>query len=118
MKKLIVSIFLLLVSVCASAQMIPFSPLTTVNVVVTGTAQTLALPTDQSGVTSAQVVIQNVGTQTVFFRTDGTTATASNGMPIQAGQAFVITITNKLFSLSVIAATTGSTLYATVGVGL
>jgi hypothetical protein len=105
----------------ASAQQAPFMPIGTTNVAVTGTAQTLTMP-NLAGATR-QMVFTNVGTQTVFFVCDGTnsasptTATASNGMPIMANSQFVTTLNNAIVSCSVIAAGTGSTLYATSGFG-
>lgn len=92
----------------------PFSAIgPTVNVAVTASAQTLTFSTSQSPPTTLRLC--NIGTQTVFVNAQAT-ATTSNGIPILAG-------TVELFdwpssgSISVIAAATGSTLYATSGVG-
>jgi hypothetical protein len=102
----------------ADSTLIPFIPRATSNAAVTASAQSLTVP-DYYGQESSfrSVVLNCVGTQTVFFTTDGSTATTSNGMPIQPGQAFVISIPNKTTSISVISGTTGSTLYLTVGDG-
>lgn len=90
-----------------------FSPIgDTVNIAVTATAQTLTFTAPPSGQITGAVRLVNAGTQTVFARFDGVTATVANGLPIlpntehlAAGGAAV----------SVIAGTTGSTLYATCG---
>ncbi len=101
----------------AFAQTAPFQPVDTANIAVTGTAQNITLPTALSGTGKVQYVINVIGTQTVFYRCDGVTATAANGMPAQATQAFVITVPASITVCSVIAGTTGSTIYFTVGVG-
>lgn len=91
----------------------PLAP--TQNIAVTGTAQSLAL-TGTVGTVFA-VRLANVGTQTVFVTFDGTTATATNGLPIPAGDIEVFTITRD-YSISAIASATGSTLYVTMGEGV
>jgi hypothetical protein len=106
---------LLALSLALSAGAEPFRPAETSNIAVTGTAQSLTLPAPS--VSLRQVVLTNVGTQTVFYRDDGTTATAANGMPLLANSQVVVSIKNNTTALSVIAATTGSTLYVTVGAG-
>jgi hypothetical protein len=117
-------LLILLSALAFSATADPFRPGSTSNVVVTGTAQTLTLPTPYpvQG-TLYQYVFNNVGTQTVFFLCDGfastapTTVTSSNGMPVGAGVAIVISYLSTINACSVIAATTGSTLYVTMGAG-
>lgn len=92
-----------------------FSPIgATVNIAVTGSAQTLTFTQEVSGATNLRLA--NVGTQTVFVRTDGVTATAAAGMPILANSVEVIDKGSRA-TLSVIAGATGSTLYATTGFG-
>lgn len=116
---------LLLAFGTAFAQVTAFLPTgPTVNIAVSGTAQNLVLPTATStGLTANQVatlsqnvVLTNVGTQTVFFRV-GATATVSNAMPLLPNSQVVISVPSSGATASVIAATTGSTLYATVGYG-
>jgi len=103
----------------AAAQLAPFIPRSTANVAVTGTAQDLTLPTSTSTPEQGlkQIVLTAVGTQTVFFRWDGTTVTVSNGMPVLANSQFVISVPVATTALSVIAAAPGSTAYATLGAG-
>ncbi len=103
-----------------STQLRAFRPLAdTQNVVVTGTAQTLTL-NYQIGTNAMRVC--NIGTQTVFFfindTTSAKTATVSAAMPIPAGNTEVFTLGNGAINLSIIASTTGSTLYVTQGEGL
>lgn len=95
----------------------PFLPQGTTSVAVTGTAQTLSIGTTTLPSTLTQLVLTNVGTQTVFYRADGTTATTSNAMPIIANSHVTVSVPSYTTALSVISSTTGSTLYATVGAG-
>ena len=89
-----------------------FSPMgDTVNVAVTGTAQSLTLT-----VGNYNVRLANVGTQTIFVRFDGTTATATNALPMLPNTVEMFA-KGASTAISVIAGTTGSTLYATTGVG-
>jgi hypothetical protein len=98
----------------------------TTNLVVTGTAQSITLPSVSS--VPAQIstisdaglysyILTNLGTQTVFVRCDGTTPTVSNAMPLLANSQVVIGIAKSVTACQAIAATTGSTVYATVGAG-
>lgn len=104
--------------VALSAFSAPFAPLDTTNLAVTGTAQNLTLSTERVANTfQRQVVLTNIGTQTVFFRHDGTTATVANGMPLIANSQVVLTLPYSTNALSAIAGAVGSTLYATVGAG-
>jgi hypothetical protein len=106
----------------AAAQQAPFAPASTTNIAVTASAQTFTLPSVMVGV-NRQMVLTNVGSQTVFAVCDGTlsaaptTATTSNGMPLLANSQVVITMQYTISSCSVIAAAVGSTLYATSGIG-
>ena len=86
----------------------------TVNVAVTGTAQTLT-PTPPATNVDATVRLANIGTQTVFVNFQAT-ATTANGIPILANSVEVFAL-GAAASLSVIAAAVGSTLYATTGMG-
>ena len=93
-----------------------FSPIgDTVNVAVTATAQTLTLTSPGAGTGNATLRLANKGSETVFFHFLAT-ATLSNGVPILPNTVEVFDL-GGLTSLSVIAAATGSTLYATTGVG-
>jgi hypothetical protein len=122
MKRLFALFLAALIAFPAAAQLNPFTPVSTASIAVTGTAQTLTLPLANTGM-ARQVVLSNVGTQTVFLVCDGingtspTTATTSNGMPMLANTQIVISLGAAVISCSVIASTTGSTLYATGGSG-
>ncbi len=101
-------------------QLRAFRPLAdTQNVVVTGSPQTLTL-NYQVGTNAMRVC--NIGTQTVFFvindATSGKTASVTTSTPIPAGNTEVFTLGNGAVNLSIVAATTGSTLYVTQGEGL
>lgn len=103
-----------------STQLRAFRPLAdTQNIVVTATAQPLTL-NYQIGTNAMRVC--NIGTQTVFIvindATSAKTSTVAIGMPIPAGNTEVFTLGNGSTSLSIIAATTGSTLYVTQGEGV
>lgn len=90
----------------------------TQNIAVTATAQSLALNAAHLEANGIRLV--NIGTQTVFvnFGQNGsvTAATAAAAMPIPAGNSIIIGA-SRLTNLSVIAAATGSTLYATPVLG-
>jgi len=91
-----------------------FSPrAATVNTAVTGTAASLTLPAILGEASTVRLI--NVGTQTIFISFI-TTATVDNGLPLLSNTSIVVD-KGSLASVSVIAGTTGSTLYATVGVG-
>lgn len=101
----------------------PFIPQQTVNIGVTGTAQTLTLPQISNPGPLWQYVVTSLAapiagcTQPTWFTIDGTTASSSNGMPVLPNSAFVISATRALASMSVIGGDTGCTLFVTVGVG-
>jgi hypothetical protein len=86
----------------------------TVNVAVTGSAQNLTFTAPATN-TSPVLRLCNIGTQTVFINFQAT-ATVSNGIPLLANSAETFE-QGSTTTLSVIAATTGSTLYATTGFG-
>jgi hypothetical protein len=108
----------------AFAQGMPFIPQLSVNVAVTGTAQTLAVPQITNPGPLWQYVVTSTAspltgcTQPSFFTVDGTTvATVGNGMPILPNSAFLISVPKAITSWSVIGADVGCTFYVTVGVG-
>lgn len=82
----------------------------TVNIAVTGTAQTLTLPTG-----TGNMRLANEGPQTVFLHFQST-ATLANGMRLLPNTVEVFG-KGSLGSISVIAAAVGSTLSATTGEG-
>jgi hypothetical protein len=85
----------------------------TVSIAVTASAQAVGLPV--LAAESCTVRLVNAGTQTVFIAFTGT-AVAATSMPMLANTVEVFSMPNGS-ALSVIAAATGSTLYATVGDG-
>lgn len=112
------AVALVLAAGAAFAQtMTPFLPQGTASVAVTATAQTLNLPAAVVPNTLNQLSLTNAGTQTVFARWDGTTATVSNAMPILSNQRVLVSVPSTATALSVISASTGSTLYVTIGAG-
>jgi hypothetical protein len=88
----------------------------TVNIAVTASDQTLTLTQTIPATKGCQIRLVNSGTQTVFVRFDGTTVTTSNGWPILPNTVEVFDISPGA-AVHVIAAATGSTLYATLGYG-
>jgi hypothetical protein len=124
MKNILAALAACLASLAFAFPFVPIGP--TTNLAVTGTAANITLPT--AGAAPTQVastvdfglysyVLTNNGTQTVFIRCDGTTATASNAMPLFANTQVVISLAKSVTACSAIAGATGSTLYATVGAG-
>lgn len=104
-----------------STQTRAFRPLAqTQNIAVTSTAQPQAL---NYKLGTVAVRFCNIGSQVVYFLPieagDTTTVvTATNGIPLPAGQTEVFTMPTGISSLSVIASGAGSTLYTTVGEGV
>lgn len=100
--------------------MTPFSPVgDTVNIAVTAASQALLLTS--LGATSGTVRLVNIGNQTIFlkFGTSGTTTTTAAGFPLMPNTAEIFAFgSNAITHVAVIAATTGSTLYATSGQGV
>lgn len=121
MKK--IALALLFAACAAVAQIAPFIPQTTVNVAVTASAQAVTLPVIQNPGPLWQYAVTLTAapstgcTQPAWFTVDGSTATASNGMPVLPNSAFLISLPKAVTSISVIGGGTGCTLYATVGVG-
>ena len=88
---------------------------TTTNVAVTATSQTLTLPNVPMEGASLRLVV--VGTQNVFVAYGSVTSSASTSMIILANSSEMFSIPGGVSQISVIAANTGSTIYATVGYG-
>lgn len=97
----------------------PFQPAggvsSTTNIAVTASSQQLTLPS--IGADGGSLVLTNIGTQTVFIAYGSVTASVSTSMPLLPNSSQVISIPGGVSQLSVIAAATGSTLYATAGQG-
>ncbi len=88
----------------------------TTNIAVTGSSQQLTLPSiSNQGATG---VFTNIGTQTVFIAYNSVTASVSTCMPLLANTSRTLSIPPGVSQISVIAGTTGSTLYVTVGDGV
>ena len=92
----------------------------TVNLAVTATTQTIALTAGTNN-----VLVTNIGTQTVFIKigNSAVTVTATNGYPLLANstQAFSQTISasnTEATHCAVIAAAVGSTVYISTGDGV
>ena len=99
----------------------PFAPFAgvanTVNAAVTGTTAALALTASSS--VSCSVRIANIGTQTIFIALGDSTVTAvvATSMPVLANTVEVFD-KGAATHVAHIAGTTGSTLYATTGMGV
>jgi len=99
----------------------PFGPVqgtNTSNAAVTGSSVATAVPV--SGIGMRSMRIANLGTQNIFVKLGASTVTVttSTGMPILANTAEVILLRNDETHIAAIAATTGSTMYLTVGEGI
>jgi len=84
---------------------------------VTGSNQTLTL-SPNGGAMTRSMRLANIGTQTVFVALGTVTSSVTTSMPILANSVEVFTLPASITTLSVIAAGTGSTLYATIGDGV
>lgn len=84
---------------------------------VTESNQTLTL-SPNGGAMTRSIRLVNIGTQTVFVALGTVTSSVTTSMPILANSVEVFTLPAGITTLSVIAAGTGSTLYATVGDGV
>lgn len=98
----------------------PFQPdggaSSTTNLAVTASSQQLTLPPiDAAG---QAILLTNIGSQTVFVAYGNVTASVTTSMPLMPNTAIVFTAPPGVSQLSAIAASPGSTLYATVGRGL
>lgn len=102
-----------------STQLRAFRPLAaTQNTTVTASAQTVTL---NNTLGTRAIRLCNVGTQTAFVlfgETSQTDATVSNAIPIPSGQTEIFTVSQGVTTYSVIAASTGSVLYSTIGEGI
>lgn len=103
-----------------STQNRAFRPLAqTQNIAVTTAAQTQAL---NYTLGTVAVRLCNIGTQLIYFLPveagSATVVTTTNGIPLPAGQTEVFTLPTGTVSLSIIAGSTGSSLYITIGEGL
>lgn len=84
---------------------------------VIGSNQTLKL-SPNGGAMTRSIRLANIGTQTVFVALGTETSSVTTSMPILANSVEVFTLPASIDTLSVIAADTGSTLYATIGDGV
>lgn len=102
-----------------STQLRAFRPLAaTQNTAVTASSQTVAL---NYSLGTFAVRFSNIGTQTVFilpYEGTAVAATTTNAIPLPAGQTEIFTFSQGTTGYTVIAGSTGSTLYSTVGEGL
>jgi hypothetical protein len=100
-------------------QQYPFQPdggaNSTTNGAVTASSTQITLPA--MGFDGGQLLITNIGTQTVFMAYGNVTASLTTSMPILPNTAQTISAPGGVTQISVIAAATGSTLYTTVGRG-
>ena len=99
----------------------PFQPAptaaSTTELAVTAANQTMTL-SPNGGAQTRSVRLANIGTQTVFVALDTVTSSVTTSMPVLANSVEVFTLPGGITTLSVIAAATGSTLYATIGDGV
>ena len=99
----------------------PFQPVptaaSTTALAVTASNQTLTMsPNGGSMTRSMRIAV--IGTQTVFVALGTVTSSVTTSMPILANSVEVFTLPAGLTTLSVIAASTGSTIYVTIGEGV
>ena len=99
---------------------LPFQPRggvsSTTNIAVTASSQQLTLPANGSD--GGSLILTNIGTQTVFWCYGSATASVSTSMPLLAGTSQTVSLPGGVSQISVIAGSSGSTLYATVGDGI
>ena len=99
----------------------PFQPAataaSTTSIAVTASNQTLTL-SPNGGTQDATIRLANIGSQTVFVALGTVTSAVATSMPILSNTVEVFTLPGGVTTLSVIAAATGSTLYATIGQGV
>ncbi len=89
---------------------------TTTNVAVTGSSQQLTLPSNSAD--GGTMILYAKGTQDVFWCYGSATASVSTSTPLAAGTTQVFALPGGVSQISVIGATTGTTLYATIGDGV
>ena len=99
----------------------PFQPAPTASsttaLAVTESNHTMTL-SPNGGAQTRSVRLANIGTQTVFVALGTVTSSVTRSMPVLANSVEVFTLPGGVTTLSVIAASTGSTLYATIGDGV
>lgn len=99
----------------------PFQPVpgasNTTNAAVTASSAQLTLPTPMANGPQT-IMLTNIGTQTVFWAFGSVTASLTTSMPLLAGTTQSFTLPDGVTQISVIAANTGSILYATLGTGV
>jgi len=99
----------------------PFGPVqgtNTSNAAVTGSSAATAVPVARIGFRSIRIA--NIGTQNIFVKlgaSDVTTLTTT-GMPVLANTVALFLLRPDETHIAAIAATTGSTMYLTVGDGI
>ena len=92
------------------------TPNSTTNLAVTTAAQQLTLPSIPAEGATLRLVC--AGTQTVFWSYGASSGlTVSNGVPVLANTVETFFVPGGTTQISLIAAATGSTVYATVGDG-
>lgn len=100
-------------------QQYPFQPITgaatTLNIAVTAANQAFTLPSPPANGCTVRLV--NVGSQTVFWAYGGATAAVATSTPILPNTVEAFSLPGGVTAIGVIAAATGSTLYATIGEG-
>ena len=89
----------------------------TSNIAVTAASQTFNLA-PSVGADGGTMRLVNLGTQTVFIALGTVTASVTTSMPMLANSAETFSLPGGVTSLSVISTATGSTLYASIGIGL
>ncbi|CAB4155560.1 hypothetical protein UFOVP671_14 [uncultured Caudovirales phage] len=87
----------------------------TTTIAVTGSSQQLTLPS--IGPDGSCLLLTNSGTQVVFVSYGSVTASITTSLPILANTQLMISLPPGITQISCIAATVGSTLYASVGDG-
>jgi hypothetical protein len=126
MRRLTAFLFACFVAASAMAQAIPFVPVwPPANLTVTGTAQDITLPTAAAPAGFAsfptygvkQYLVTVSGTADVFLRCDSTTATTSNATRFVPNTMTVWSLPDSILVCSAIAATTGSSVSITRGLG-
>jgi hypothetical protein len=99
----------------------PFQPVpgasNTTNLAVTASSQQLTLPTPMANGPQT-IMLTVIGIQDVFFAMGSVTASLTTSMPLLAGTTRAFTLPDGVTQISVIAANTGSTIYATLGTGI
>ena len=88
------------------------------NLAVTASSQVLAVNIVPIG--NRTLRIANIGTQTIFiaFGVSTSTATVSTSMPVLPNTVETFFMRNENTHLAVIAGSTGSTIYVTIGEGI